>query len=99
MRNEEGRLDVATVRIFALSIEDLFVETDVVVVYRVVEGDRDHLGYLLEGQVTGDRGTVFRAETVGEYANGWVAGWRPVRIVVHVYFRRNFQDLFSRCYC
>jgi hypothetical protein len=36
------RLDVASIRILSLSIEDFLVQVDVVVVYGIVEGDCDH---------------------------------------------------------
>lgn len=84
VRDEEGRLDVATVRILSLPVEDLFVEADVVVVDGVIERDGDHLRHVLGGQVAGDRGAVLGAEAVGEHAHGRVAGRRPVRVVVHV---------------
>jgi len=65
VRHEEGCLDITAVWILALAVEDLFVETDVVIVDGIVEGDRDHLGHILGWKITGYRSTVLRAEAVG----------------------------------
>lgn len=64
MRHEEGRLDVAAVWVLALAVKDLFIEANVVVVDGVVEGDCDHLRYILEWKIAGYRGTVLRTEAV-----------------------------------
>lgn len=91
MRDKECRLNVATVRVFAFPVEYFFVQLDVVVVDRVVESDGYHLRHVLSGEVAWDGGAVFRAETVGEDADGGIA-WRcPVRIVVDVYKGRTFR--------
>lgn len=42
--HEERGFDVTAVGVLALSVEDLLVELDVVVVDGVIEGDGDHLG-------------------------------------------------------
>lgn len=57
--DEEGGLDVASVRVLALPVEDLLVQLDVVVVDGVVEGDGDHLRHVFGGEVSGDGGAVF----------------------------------------
>lgn len=84
VRHKEGCLDITAVWILALAVEDFFVEADVVVVNGVVEGDRDHLGHILAREVAGYRGTVLRAEAVGQGTDGGVAGWSSIGIVVHV---------------
>lgn len=66
--NEISSLDIAAVRILALPVEDFLVKLDVVVVYRVVEGDSDHLRHILGREITGDDGTVLRAEAVRQHA-------------------------------
>lgn len=43
VRYEEGGLDVAAIGVLPLSVEDLFVELDIVVVDGIIEGDGDHL--------------------------------------------------------
>ena len=48
VRDEEGGLDFATVRVLAFPVEDLFVQADIVVVDGVIERDRDHLRHVLE---------------------------------------------------
>lgn len=48
VRDEEGGLDFATVRVLAFPVEDLFIQADIVVVDGVIERDRDHLRYVLE---------------------------------------------------
>lgn len=84
VRDEERRLDVAAVRILALAVEDLLVETDVVVVDGVVEGYRDHLRHVLAREIAGYRGTILRAEAIGQNAHGGIARWSSIGIVVHV---------------
>ena len=84
VRDEEGRLDVATVWIFALAIEDLLVEANVVVVDGVVEGDGDHLGHVLGWQIAGNGRAVLGTVAVGQDADDGIAGWRPVGVAVHV---------------
>lgn len=84
MGNEEGRLDVASVRIFTFSVEDFLVQLDVVVVNGIVEGDCDHLGHVLGGQVAGDDGAIFGAEAIGQHALRRVARGRAVGVVVHI---------------
>lgn len=88
MRYEEGGLDIATIRILAFPVEDLFVQADIIIVDGVIEGNRDHLRHVLGWQISGERGTILGAEAIGKDADRGVAGWRPVRIVVHVC---NFQ--------
>lgn len=84
VRDEEGGLDVATIRILAFSVEDLFVETDIVVVDGIVEGYRNHLRHVLGRKITGDARSIFGAEAIGKYADGRVTRRSAVRIVVHV---------------
>lgn len=85
VRHEEGGLDVATIGVLAFTIEDLLVKFDVVVVDGVVEGNGDHLRYVFGWKVSGNLGTVFRAETVWKNADAWVAWGSPVWIVVDVW--------------
>lgn len=75
MRHKECGFDVATVGVLAFTVEDFFVETDIVVVDSIVESDCDHLGYVCGFEASGNVGTIFRTETVGKVADGWVT-WR-----------------------
>lgn len=84
VRDEECGLDVAAVGVLALSVEDLLVQLDVVIVDGVVESDRDHHGHVFGGQVSGNRGSVLRAEAIGQDAHGRVAGWGTVRVVIDI---------------
>lgn len=84
VRHEERGLNVTAVRILALAVENLLIETDIVVVDGVVEGYRDHLRHVFGREVAGYRRTVLRAEAVRQDAHGWVAGWSSVRIIIHV---------------
>lgn len=84
VRDEESSLDVATVRILTLAVEDLLIEADVVVVDGVVEGYRNHLRHILEREIPGYCRTILRAETVGQNTHGGVAWWGSIRIVVHI---------------
>ena len=77
MRDVESSLDVATVWILPLLVEDLGVEVNVVVVDGVVEGDGDHLrnsvaGTTIRTETPGDLGTVVTAVTVGQDADSQV---------------------------
>lgn len=82
--HEEGGLDIATVRILPFSVEDLFVETDVVVVDSVVEGDSDHLWDVLRWQVARNHGSILGAEAIGKDTDHWVTRGCSVGVVVHV---------------
>lgn len=84
VRDEERCLDIAAVRILALTVENILVKANVVIVDGVVEGYRDHLRHILAREITGYRGTVLRAEAVGKNAHGGVARWSSIGIVVHV---------------
>lgn len=110
VRHEEGCLDITAVWIFALAIEDIFVEADVVVVDGVIEGDCDHLRYILGWEVAGYRGTVLRAEAVGQGTYGGIARWSSIGIIVHVwnvkkiaivlmsqYYLLNYNGFFLLC--
>lgn len=59
MGDEISGLNVASIGILALSIENILVQLDVVVVDRIIEGDGDHLRHVFGGQVSRDGGTVF----------------------------------------
>ena len=85
VRNEESRLNVATVGVLALAIEHFLVQFYVVVVDGIVEGDRDHLRDVLGGEVPGDGGAVFGAEAVRKDADGRVAWGRSVRVVFNIW--------------
>jgi len=85
VRYEEGGLDVAAIRVFAFTVEDLLVQANVVIVDGIVESYRDHLGYVLGWEIARYRGTVLRAETVRQNAYGGVAGWCPIGIIVHIW--------------
>lgn len=59
MGDEKSRFNVATVGVLAFSVEDFFVELNVVVVDSVVESDGDHLGDIPGWQITGNDCAVF----------------------------------------
>lgn len=82
--HEERSLDVAAIRILAFAIEHLLVQLDVVVVDGVVECDRDHLRDVSRWKVSGDCGSVFRAETIRENAYSWIAWRSAIWIVIDV---------------
>ena len=89
MGDVEGSLDVATVWILSLLVEDLGVEVNVVVVDGVVEGDGDHLRNsitrsTIRTETPGNLGTIIAAVTVGEDADSEVTLWSSVGIRVLV---------------
>lgn len=73
--NTNRCLNVASVRVLALAVENLLVKVDVVVIDGVVESDGYHHGNVLRWQISGHCGAVFGAEAIRENANGGVA-WR-----------------------
>jgi hypothetical protein len=89
-------LDVTAIGVLALSVENLLVELNVVVVDCVIEGDCDHHGDVLGREVTGNRRAVFAAEAVGEDADGWVTRWCAVWIVVDV-CRGRKRGILKEC--
>lgn len=89
VRNKEGGLDVASVRIFTLAVEDFFVQLDVVIVDGIIESDGDHLRHIFGGQVTGDHSAIFRTETVGQHALRRVAGWSAIGVVIDICAKRD----------
>lgn len=89
VRHEVCSLDIATVGVLAFSVKDFLVEFDVVVVDGVIEGDGDHLGHVLGGQVTGGDGAVLGAEAVGQHALRRVARWGSVGVVVDICHKQN----------
>lgn len=95
VRHKEGCLDITAVWILALAVEDLFVETDVVIVDGIVEGDRDHLRHILGRKIAGYRGTVLRAETVGQGTYGRVTWWSSIGIIVHVWNVKRIAIILS----
>ena len=94
MGHKEGGLYVTAVGIPPLSVEDLVIEVDVVVVDGVVEGDCDHLwdpvtSIVARAKVSRNLGTIFGAEAVGQLADVLVTKWSPVWIVFNIWDRRN----------
>lgn len=83
MRHEEGALDLASVRVVPSFPEDSVVDVDVVVVDGIIESDGDHLGDCVGLQLSGDLGSVWGAETVGEDALVLVARGSSVGVLVN----------------
>jgi len=59
VRNEERGFDVASIGVFALTVEYLFVQLDVIVIYSVVKSYGDHLRNFFRWKVIRNSGTVF----------------------------------------
>lgn len=81
--NEERSTNLAAVWVLSVSIEDFFVEIDVVDVDGSVKSNCDHLGNLVGLNLAGDPGSVSRAETVGQGALVGVAIGSPVGVGLH----------------
>jgi len=64
MRDKEGGLDRTSIGVVATILEDLLVDINVVVIDSVIKRDSDHLGYTAGLELTGDLGTIVRAETI-----------------------------------
>lgn len=54
VRNEEGALDGATVRVVSTFLEDFIVNVNVVVIDGIIKGNHDHLGNLCRLQFAGN---------------------------------------------
>ena len=75
-----------------MSIENLTVEVNVVVVDGIVEGDSDHLRYILASRTSGTNlaqvawylCTILRTETVRKFANVAITWWCSVGVSVNV---------------
>lgn len=83
--NEVGGFDVTTVWIFTVSVEHFFVQFDVVVIDGIIESDCDHLRNILNWEVSGDGGTIFRTEAIRQDTSLQVAWWGSVWIVFSIY--------------
>ena len=67
MGDKEGGFDITTVGIFALSVENLSVEVNVVVIDSIVKSDGNHLRYILAvgtggthiTEIAGDLSAIF----------------------------------------
>lgn len=64
VRDEEAGLDVAAIGILSVSVEDVLVQLNVVVVDGIIECDCDHLGNIFGWEVSRDRCAVLGAEAV-----------------------------------
>lgn len=64
VRHEEGGFDVTAVGVLAISVEDILVQLDVVIVNSIIESDGNHLGNVLRWEVSRDCSAVLGAETV-----------------------------------
>lgn len=64
VRYEERGLDVTAIGILAVSVEDIFVQLDVVVIDCIIECDGDHLGNILGWEVSRDSSAILGTETV-----------------------------------
>ena len=90
VRDKEGGLDVATVGVLALLVEDLLVQVNVVVVDGVVKGDGDHLGNVLAvraggsngAKASGDLGSILGTEAVRKFTDVGVTSWGSVGVSV-----------------
>jgi hypothetical protein len=76
--------NVASVWVLSLSVKDIFVQIDVVVVDGIVERDGDHHGNIFRRQIPGHSRAILRAEAIGQNAHSWIARWRTVGIVVDI---------------
>jgi len=92
VRNKEGRLDITTVGVLPLPVEDLVVQVNVVVVDGVIEGDHDHLRNVLAVGSSGsdiakfsrNLGAILRAEAVGQLTDGSITRRSSVGIGFNV---------------
>lgn len=72
VRHEECCFNVTAIGIFTFSIEDVFVQLDVVVIDGVVVRDRYHHWNIFCGQATGNGCAILWAETIRQHTNGGI---------------------------
>ena len=102
MRHKEGGLDVTSVGVLSLLVEDLLVKVNVVVVDGIIKGDGDHLGNVVtvgsgwsnSAKTAGNLSSVLRAETIGQFADVGVASGSAVGIGVDFCKLRNIVIIF-----
>ena len=97
VRHVERALDVASIGILPLLVEDLSVQVYVVVVDGVVEGDCDHLGNPVTGTISrtktsGNLGTILATIAVRQNTNRLIARGGTVRIIVLVCQEKNILE-------
>lgn len=80
MRHEECTTNLAAIGVVTISVENLFIQINVVYVHGSVEGDGDHLRYLVGFDASGDASTVGGAETVREDALVGIAVWSSIGV-------------------
>ena len=103
VRHKEGGLDVTSVGVLSLLVEDLLVKVDVVVVDGIIKGDGDHLGNIVtvgsggsnSAKTAGNLSSVLRAETIGQFADVGVASWSAVGIGIDFYKEKNIIEIYS----
>lgn len=59
VRNEECSFHITTVGVLSVSIENLLVKFDVIIIDGVIEGDSYHLGYVFGWKISRYLSTVF----------------------------------------
>lgn len=59
VRDEEGRLDCAAIRIVAAFLEQFAVDIDIVVVHCIVERDHNHLRHCVRLETAWNLGTIW----------------------------------------
>lgn len=89
VRDEEGGLDVTAVGILSVSVKDVFVQLDVVVVDGIIEGDGDHLGNVLGWEVPRNRSAILWTEAVRQHTDRRVARRGAVRVIVVIWTRQG----------
>ena len=90
--NKERGLDVASIGILALPVEDLIVQINVVVVDGIVKGNHDHLRNIGTvrpcwshvTELAWDLRAIFRTEAIWQLADGGVTRWGAVGISVNI---------------
>lgn len=87
--DEEGGLDVTAVGIFAISVEDVLIQLNVIVVDGIIECDGDHLRDVLCWKISRDSSAILGAETVRQDTHCRIAGRSAVRVVVVIWTRQG----------
>ena len=84
VRHEEGRLDVASIRVLPLPIEDFVVKIDVRHVDGIVESHRHHLRYSLGVQIPRHRRAIRGTEAFWYLTDLRIANGCSIWIIVDI---------------
>lgn len=82
--DKECRFDITTIWIFSLSIKDIFVQLNVVVVNGIIKGNCNHHGNIFGGQIPRNCSSIFGTEAIRQDTNCGITWGSAIWIVIDV---------------